>query len=1003
MNEYSFQNPDDKYRGLDLWMVNDNLSDEEIKKQVYEFKKKGFYSVVFRTYNGLVSDYPGPMFKSKLRTAVDAARECGLKIALQAGYMPSAYPNLPPEYALHRIVPTPISAIGEGDVVLATYGDIAFLDKIAPATVNMLSASAVDYYIRTAYEENWAEFADEYGKTIISVWLDEPRFDNRYLTWTPDFSERFSARFGYSIKDTLPSLYFDVGDYKHVRYDYFTFLRESMEQCYYTRVRLWCHAHNLSFAGHLMGEERLTMQIAQATCVMPFYKYFDVPGIDMLTAVHDWYDKPLVPQTASARRFTERSMHVSAIQLSSIAEQSGKDLKLCEMYGVTSPAFVFRDQLHLFDFFAANGINHQCIHAPFYSPRGFRKRFYPQTFNRYSPFWENFRNVKDYVARMSDFVSVGTSGTKICLLHPLETAYGYFRGLINPNDESPRAVVDDYDEMYYRLIVQLYSTQTAFHFVAPSTLDDMGEADGAQLRVGAMRYSAIIIADIEVLSQKTFVLLKKFAKQGGKIYVKGKFPSRLDGVLHETLADDLATLDGVRFFETNEELIRALRESASTYKYECEGDSSRTVINHRFLGNENYFFIHNGDCRKEKRAKLIVDGIHSAFSFNAHTNEITELPALYRDDKTEIYFTNAIGGSSAIFTKPGRREAANLCGAYITIPSDSVCYEVKGKNLLTLEICTYKTEEMREFTSKPIAVERVTERLKRERYKGMVTLRFTFESDFAAKGLSLVAEDTKDCKITFNGSLVEGDVIGNYSDTEAFEILKLPDVTQIGKNVIEITRYTEPPLATRTSDDMKHLFELFRSPEGVDLERIHLLGDFFVDAVPEYTQASGLDRFAKGFAITDQNLGGEGEDITAKGYPFYPGPIEYCLRFHLDVDPSTCTRAVLKIGRYNGCSATVSVDGKPIGYIDREPYELAIQSDILHAGDNEVKIKLLGSFRNMFGPSHFIDYDPTGCSRFTWHGDYENTDCTEYDKGSLTNSFQLVPYGIGDVSLRLYF
>ena len=179
MNEYSFQNPDDKYRGLDLWMVNDNLSDEEIKKQVYEFKKKGFYSVVFRTYNGLVSDYPGPMFKSKLRTAVDAARECGLKIALQAGYMPSAYPNLPPEYALHRIVPTPISAIGEGDVVLATYGDIAFLDKIAPATVNMLSASAVDYYIRTAYEENWAEFADEYGKTIISVWLDEPRFDNR--------------------------------------------------------------------------------------------------------------------------------------------------------------------------------------------------------------------------------------------------------------------------------------------------------------------------------------------------------------------------------------------------------------------------------------------------------------------------------------------------------------------------------------------------------------------------------------------------------------------------------------------------------------------------------------------------------------------------------------------------------------------------------------------------------------------------------------------------------
>ena len=153
----------------------------------------------------------------------------------------------------------------------------------------------------------------------------------------------------------------------------------------------------------------------------------------------------------------------------------------------------------------------------------------------------------------------------------------------------------------------------------------------------------------------------------------------------------------------------------------------------------------------------------------------------------------------------------------------------------------------------------------------------------------------------------------------------------------------------------------------------------------------------------EEYLIGKGEDITTKGYPFYPGPVEYLLRFHLDVDPSIYSCAVLKIGRYNGCSATVSIDGKKIGYIDREPYELTINRDVLHAGDNEVKIKLLGSFRNMFGPSHFLDYDPTGCSRVTWYEDYENTDCTEYDKGSLTNSFQLVPYGIGDVSLRLYF
>lgn len=35
MKQHPFQNPDDRYRGLDLWMINDQLEDEEIEKQIY--------------------------------------------------------------------------------------------------------------------------------------------------------------------------------------------------------------------------------------------------------------------------------------------------------------------------------------------------------------------------------------------------------------------------------------------------------------------------------------------------------------------------------------------------------------------------------------------------------------------------------------------------------------------------------------------------------------------------------------------------------------------------------------------------------------------------------------------------------------------------------------------------------------------------------------------------------------------------------------------------------
>ena len=1006
MTKYDFESPKDQYRGLDLWMVNDKLTDDEIERQVKEFREKGFYSVIFRTYNGLISDYPGPNFKHKVRVAVEAAKECGLKIALQAGFMPSAYPALPKEYALHRIVPVRESELTDEACILACYDGIAFVDKIAAATVNMLDERAVEYYIRTSYEEMWSGFEEDFGKTVVSVWLDEPRFDNRYLTWTPDFDARFSKRYGYSIQENIPSLYYDIGDYKKIRYDYFTFIRDTMESNYYKKVRDWCHKHGLSFSGHLMGEEFLTTQIAQSAASMPFYKYFDIPGVDMLFSNHDWYDKPQVMGDQKGRRYVERSKHVSAIQCTSAAEQAGKEFKLCEMYAVTSPGFVFRDAMHTFDFFAANGINHQCMHAMFYSPRGFRKRFYPQTFNVYQPFWENFRNVKDYVASVSNFVSMGKSGTDVAILHPLETAYGLFRGLTDPEDVSNRAIVDHYDNAYYRLVVQLYSSQINFHFADLSTIDDFGATNDGNFCVGEMKYHTLVLADIEVLTKKTFELILTFANQGGKVYIKGDIPSRIDGEYVPELKKAIEDLKNVRIFNSNEELVRALKNSAhKTWEYVCDTDASQTVVNHRIDGENHYFFVHNGDCRKAKNGKLLLDGYHKAYSFDAQTKKITELSTRFENGKTVIPFTNPVGSSTMIFTSLNCDTNATVptkTEAFRYLPLRDVNCKITDKNVLTLELCRYKTDSMSEFSEKEIAIERVVEKLKNECYEGNVTLRFTFYSDFCAKNLKLILEDVNECKVKLNGVDAEMDLEDTYYST-AFSVIKLPDAVKVGENVVELSRYTKPQIALAPTDDMKHLFELFRSPVGVDLERIHLLGDFMVEAIPEYSSASGLVRLGKQFFVTTKKDIEPTSDVTSNGYPFYPGVIEYTVKFKVTDEMLKAEHILFKIGSFNGCTSTILLNGERLGYVDRDPYAISLNKDKLIAGqDNEIKVRLFGTFRNMFGPSHFVDYDPSGCNRATWYEDFEYSDCTEYDIGNLTNSFQLIPYGVGDFSLEFF-
>ena len=1006
MKQYPFVTPEDQYRGMDLYMVNDKLEDSEIEKQIFQFREKGFHSVIFRTYNGLISDYPGDGFKHSVRVAVEAAKKCGLKLVLQAGFMPSAYPVLPREFALHRIVPVKTAALKGDEQVLATYGDVSFTDVVAPATVNMLDPKSVDYYIRTAYEEMWSGFAGDFGKTMIAVWLDEPRFDNRYLTWSPDLDAKFTEKYGYSIKNNIPSLYFEVGDYKRIRYDYFTYLRDTMEACYYTKARDWCHAHDLLFAGHLMGEEQLVMQIAQAAGCTSFFKYFDIPGVDMLRSACDWYDKPQLAYQRERRRYIERSLHMSAIQCTSAAEQAGKKRKLCEMYGVTSLNFGFRDQMHLFDFFAANGINHQCMHAMFYSPRGFRKRFYPQTFNRYQPFWENFRDVKDYVARVSSFISMGECATDIAILHPLETAYGLFSGLVDPADAKGRQTVQDYDEIYYRLVVQLYGAQIPFHFADLSTLGVMGEAKtNGRFTVGKMSYGTLVLADNEVLSTKSLEMIEDFARSGGRLFVKGALPTRLDGKEDEELAARIAALPNVTRFATNEELIRALKAvSHEQFEYRCDTDASEAVINHRREGDAHYFLVHNGNCRREKRGELVLSGVHKAYRFDAERGEITELHAYLKDGKTVIPFVTPIGGSSLVFTEPTAEAlptARESVKPTTVLPLAASHCEVKGENVMTLELCTYKTEGMSDFYPKVMPIERVVEKLKREEYEGPITLRFGFTATFAPKGLSLVLEDAEECTVSYNGTAVEINFTEHYYST-AFRVVKLPNVGKKGENVIEISRYTKPQVALAPSDDMKHLFELFRAPVGVDMERVHLLGDFLVEGVAEYPTTAGVIRFGKHFFMVPR----EGEpapdaDIASNGYPFYPGAVEYTTTLCLDGDTLAGKCATLRVGTFNGCTSSVYLNGEHIGNISREPHTLALPTERLLSGDNEIKIRLLGTFRNMYGPSHMLDFDPTGCSRTTWHFDFENSECTEYDTEFTTNSFQLVPLGLGDLTVEL--
>lgn len=984
MNITEFASPPDRFRGLDLWMVNDRLDDAELAHQVREFRDKGLYSVIFRTYNGLYSDYPGPEFRHKLRVAVDAARACGLKIVLQAGYMPSAYPDLPAQYTLHRIVPTPEDRLTGAESVLLRRNGTAYVDALSPAAINMLDAEAARYYIRETYERMWSDFRDEFGQTILSVWVDEPRFDNRYLVWTPSMEADYRAAYGESLTAQLDALYENVGDYETVRYRYYTMLRDKMERHYFTAVRDWCHRNGLTFSGHLMGEELLKYQVSQGCALMPFYKYFDTPGIDMLRAHHEWADRTLHSEITLA------GMVISTLQCVSAARQAGKQDILCEMYGVTSPGFEFRDQMHLFDFFAALGINHQCMHALFYSIGGFRKRFYPQQFNVYQPFWPNFRTLKDYVARVSAFASEGESTIDTVVIHPLETAYLKTRGLTQLDDVSPRAEIDAYDAVFDRTVLALYSAQIPFHFGDQATIAQEGAVRDGCFVIGQMAYRRVVLPNLRVVSGKTLTLLREFAAAGGEILVLGAFPDRLDGAACAELEPQLHALPGLTAVPDDETMVRRLRRTRRAYTYEADDDFGDTIVRCNRVGADFRFMIYSGSCRAAQHGRLTVRGTCRVERFDAESGRVFPMRVMHENGQTVIPVEIAPGGSVLIQTTAAAADLApSPCAGTMHLPLPPFACTPEQPNVLTLELCAYKTDQMDDF-SPEYAVECVTELLKRQKYSGSVTLRFSFEADAPLHGLRLVMEEPECCTVTLNGTPVERADAGYYF-AQSFRVLPLPDAIRAGENVIEVTRHTKPQVQERICDDMKHLFELFRAPVGVDLERIHVLGDFAVDTVPMPTRG-GLTRVARRFRLTAPRPAQPG-NLTTHGYPFYIGAV----RYETTVDLHAPTPdAVLVLHDFHGCTAQVAVNGTAVGTINRPPYALPL-GDALRTGENRITVRLFGTLRNAIGPSHLNGQDSCGCHRGIWPQPLR--DVTQPDTPEWTGEFELIPFGIGSAEL----
>jgi hypothetical protein len=1011
MTDMSFLNPEEKYRGTDLWMLNDRLEDHELARQMDEMKKAGCGAFIARTFIGLISDYPGEDYLDRMTAIITKAKETGQKVFLQAGYMPGGVAHLPEEFT-HTV----LKEINARDYcekdgqVIAEHSGIKYCISPKENCLDLLNPKAMKYYMQIAYTDIWDRFKDEFGKTIVSVWVDEPHFNPPHLPWTAELPELFEKTWGYKIEDKIQSLFCHTDDYGSIRYHYWRVVLMLLKNAYFEEVSRWCREHNLKFSGHLMGEDALKMQIGFTCSIMPLYKYMDIPGIDFLTADTTW------AHGLTAGIDNCRSV-MTPLQCTGAAHQAGKSDILCEMYGVSTQGLTFSDQRYFMDYFAALGITHRCVHGIFYSLRGRRKRMYVPHFSYYQPWWTEYKAVTDYCGRVSWFMRQGKPVADVLVLHPVEAAFMEYESADMANvygkcEEELRNAASKLDRMNLQfkvLLNDMLGMQCSFELGDEDTLADWGKAlDGGLLKVGHMTYKTVVLPNLHVIRESTYSILKQFMAKGGRVVAMGSAPGRIDGKPDYRCG----SIDGIRIVDGIDGLKSYLKEACPCeYIFESDDDCSCIWINIRDTEGGRSVFIFNTDRNRGRKGVLKFRGRFSAEEWLGESGEVENMAVGEENGCTIVDTYLKAGGSRMIALKKfaineAVYDEADNRGVFYA--ADKRCIHIGGKwdikrknpNAMPLEFCSYKKGDGEYSSILPVlAVQQI---LCEEDYKGPVTLRFEISAAYIPEDVRLVLEEPDEYSLAINGIKLSINKTGMHYLEKNFEIIDISGALKKGTNIIEVTRYFEPLQKASTT-----LTELFQSLGGVELESLYLIGSFGLYASTEPTN-TGCIRFNRNFRMGMEKTEA-GRELTMEGYPFYAGTVVLEKTLTVD-DVNEDEKAVLKVCDFRGCVGNVYINDSYAGKLCWEPYEVDVTGKLVKGG-NKIRIELTNTLRNLLGPYHRPEGELPHCWReYPWTGDFDHRSAVRHpewykdrvpDTVTWTESYLQVPFGID--SVVLYF
>lgn len=492
-----FKNISKKYCPIPFWSWNEKLSIAETKEQIQEMNLAGMGGFFMHARGGLQTEYMGEEWFDNVTASIEEARNCGMRPwAYDENGWPSGFGNgvvngmgVAYQQKYLRMESEKIHC----ENTICKSGEHYFYYEVNPFYVDTLDEKVIAKFIETAYEP----YYERYGTEIEGFFTDEPQISRSGIPWSLVFEEEYQLRYGENILECLEQLFLPVGNYKSTRVKFWKMVTELFSTAYMKQIYDWCDKRGLKLTGHLVLEDLLMSQITTNGACMPHYEYFHIPGID-------WLGRDVVEG-------------LTAIQVSSVAEQLDKPAVLSETFALCGHNVSFAELKGIYEWQMVRGVNQLCQHLEGYSIRGIRKRDYPPAMYVQQPWWQVYAQFNDAMSRIGKILQEGKHPVDVLVLHPQSTVWSLY-------DEGKNEGIYELNEKMFQVIRILEEKHIAFHFGDEIIMERHGKVQNGKLVIGTCEYSYIIDPGCEILFDNTKRLLDEYQQSGGRMVLADELP-----------------------------------------------------------------------------------------------------------------------------------------------------------------------------------------------------------------------------------------------------------------------------------------------------------------------------------------------------------------------------------------------------------------------------------------------------------------------------------------------